>query len=322
MLGIDLKARLAASYDLYGMDVRSFENAGENFFRADISDIKTVELPFFKIKPWLVIHAAAYTDVDGCEKDKEKADLINAQGTKNIAELCRQIKARLIYISTDYVFDGKKDKPYLEADKPNPISEYGRSKLKGEEFVRSILEEFLIVRTSWLFGKNGKNFVDTIAAKAAQEKVLRVVNDQRGSPTYTVDLSDALARLIEAVLTPLEKATDGVGGEYLGDNSGSKLPSSIIVKEPRPLTGFIAQMDKKKFGVYHVSNSGDCTWFEFAKKIVELKRLPAQVIPTDSAAINRPAKRPEMSILDKSKYRNLTGHILPDWQEALKKYFA
>ena len=147
-------------------------------------------------RPNLVIHTAGYTDVDGCERDPETAFAVNAQGTRRVAEGAAKANARLIYISTDYVFDGKKTEPYTERDPVNPLNLYGRSKLLGEQEALAVCPETLIIRTSWLYGANGKNFVKTILQLAASRPEIRVVNDQRGSPTYARDLAGTIAQMI------------------------------------------------------------------------------------------------------------------------------
>ena len=172
-----------------GTDIRSKDNT------ADITSIDDITSLINKIRPNIVIHTAAYTDVDGCELDPDKAYRVNGEGTKNVAGACRGLKTFLIYISTDFIFDGTKATPYTEEDEPNPINAYGKSKLMGENFVKEMLDNYLIVRTSWLFGKGGENFVDTIIAKAETEKSIKVVDDQKGSPAYTVDLAEAIMEL-------------------------------------------------------------------------------------------------------------------------------
>jgi dTDP-4-dehydrorhamnose reductase len=160
-------------------------------------------------RPDLVIHAAGYTDVDGCERDPETAFQVNAQGTRRVAEGAAKANARLIYISTDYVYDGKKTEPYTERDPVNPLNVYGRSKLLGEQEALAVCPEMLIIRTSWLYGVYGKNFVKTILQLAGTQPEIRVVNDQRGSPTYARDLAGAIARLIRRDVRGLVHA----GGE-------------------------------------------------------------------------------------------------------------
>ena len=167
MLGVDLSKELKEDYDVSGSDVvRRSSSVVRNFYEGDITDKENISKILADVKPGIVIHSAAYTDVDGCELNKDRAYKINFEGTKNIAYACKEAETILIYISTDFVFDGKKKSPYTEEDKPNPLSIYGDSKLKGEDFIRKELKKYFILRTSWLYGRCGKNFVDTILAKA------------------------------------------------------------------------------------------------------------------------------------------------------------
>ncbi|MDO8886354.1 MAG: dTDP-4-dehydrorhamnose reductase [Candidatus Oleimmundimicrobium sp.] len=186
-LSVDTAGRQGSEHDVTGLSHQEL----------DVTNKRDVDICINDNKPDVVIHAAAYTDVDGCESNRELAFLVNAEGTKNVASACRAMDSAMVYISTDYVFDGAKDIPHTEEDKPNPINIYGESKLAGENYVKSILDKYYIVRTSWLFGKNGKNFVETILRLAQEKNELKVVNDQVGSPTYTLDL----ARAIKALLT-------------------------------------------------------------------------------------------------------------------------
>jgi dTDP-4-dehydrorhamnose reductase len=162
----------------------------------DITSLDKVLSAIRDIKPDYVIHAAAYTDVDGSEHDPDKAYLVNGLGTRNVAMACEEVKAAVVYISSDYVFDGTKGEPYNEWDMNNPVSQYGLSKLMGEKFVSSMTNRFYIVRTSWLYGKKGKNFVDTISRLLTERDEIRVVDDQVGSPTCTYDLAGKLRELI------------------------------------------------------------------------------------------------------------------------------
>ncbi len=284
MLGRDLADVLKGQYSISGIDVHESGDSKNAYYCCDITDAGRLRKILEKIKPWLIIHAAAFTDVDGCEKYPEKAETINVQGTRNIVSLCQEYGSRLIYISTDYVFNGKKSTAYTEDDATSPLNVYGRTKLLGEELVRTDLPESLIVRTSWLFGKGGKNFVKTIIDKSAQVDTLKVVNDQRGSPTHTLSLSLGLRELIKAVFGALEKAAN--------------------------------------YGVYHVSNSENCTWYEFARTIVDLCDINVDVIPVDSTQFPRPAKRPERSILDNSRYEQVTKNKLCTWRQALQSYLS
>lgn len=187
MLGTDLVKILSEKNEVSPFDLPEM----------DITDYSQVLHFLEDIKPNIVIHLAAFTAVDDCEKEIDKAFLVNALGTQNVATACQKVNIPLLYISTDFVFDGEKNFPYTEFDKPNPISIYGRTKLVGEEMVKSILNKYFIVRTSWLFGKHGSNFIEKILAVSEKKKEIKVVTDQRGSPTYSVDLSYALRDLIE-----------------------------------------------------------------------------------------------------------------------------
>jgi len=186
MLGKDLVPILSVKGQVWARDIADF----------DITDPKRVLREVETLQPQVLVNAAGYTDVDGCESKKEIAFAVNAEGAKNVALACAAIGGRMIHLSTDYVFDGSSRIPYREEDLPDPLNVYGSSKLQGERYIQEILENHLIVRTEWLYGRHGKNFVDTILRCAGQQKELRVVDDQRGSPTFTRDLGFALERLI------------------------------------------------------------------------------------------------------------------------------
>jgi dTDP-4-dehydrorhamnose reductase len=187
MLGTDMVKHLSGEHEAVGVGRDEF----------DITDLETAGGKVREIAPDLVIHSAAYTDVDGCETNIELAYRVNAIGTKNIALACRERDIPLVYISTDFVFDGKKQTPYLEWDAPNPIAVYGASKYAGEQIVSSLLSKFYIVRVAWLYGEHGKNFVYTIRRLAGERDKLQVVNDQKGSPTFTVDVAEGIGKLIK-----------------------------------------------------------------------------------------------------------------------------
>ena len=162
-----------------------------------------------KLRPEIVIHIAAYTDVDGCELDKEKAFAVNAEGTKHVALAASKCDAKIVYLSTDYVFDGEKREPYSESDPPHPLNVYGHSKLKGEQYVQEGVKDSLIIRTQWLYGPFGKNFVDSILRQATEKSALSIVNDQMGSPTYTLDLARAISELIQFEVRGIFHVTNG-----------------------------------------------------------------------------------------------------------------
>ncbi|MFZ3066059.1 MAG: dTDP-4-dehydrorhamnose reductase [Nitrospirota bacterium] len=265
MLGSSLLEQLKKKYSIKGITIED----------ADITDFDAVVKVIRKIKPDIVIHTAAYTKVDDCESNSLLAYKVNAVGTRNVAVACQKIDASMVYISTDYVFDGAKDSPYIEFDSANPISVYGKTKLTGEEFIRHILNRFYIIRTSWLYGAGGTNFVDTIINKAKTEKELKIVDDQRGSPTHAKDLADKIGEII----------------------------------------------DKERYGTYHVTNSGSCSWFEFAKKIVDISHIGhIRLISIKSSELNRPAKRPANSVLQNFMLELEGIPLLRHWEEAVREY--
>ena len=267
MLGKDLVPALSVKHQVLARDIEDL----------DIADQQRVQKEIETLRPQVVVNAAAYTDVDGCEGKRGLAFSVNAEGARNIAAGCAASNARMIHLSTDYVFDGTSSAPYREEDPPNPLNVYGASKLQGERQIREVLENHLIIRTEWLFGRHGKNFVDTILRLAAQQEELRVVNDQRGAPTFTKDLSWAIEKLLE----------------------------------------------KEAKGILHITNSGSCTWFEFAHQILKEKNIDnGSIVPISSAALTRPAKRPANSVLDCHRFENLVGQKMRTWEETLKEYLA
>jgi dTDP-4-dehydrorhamnose reductase len=271
MLGTDLVKRLSIKNDVIGVDIEDFDITDE---RGTIKEIK-------RTAPELVINTAAFTDVDRCESEREMAFKVNRDGAKNMALGCREIGAKFIHISTDYVFDGSKREPYTEKDEPRPINIYGLSKLEGEREILKLQTpdsrlQTLIIRTSWLFGRNGKNFVDTILKLAGERDEIRVVDDQVGSPTYTIDLSEGIERLIDVGAT----------------------------------------------GIVHCSNSGECSWYDFAKEILRMAGEKVNVIPITTADLKRPAPRPPYSVLSNERYYQLTGHRLRGWEDGLRDYLT
>jgi len=190
MLGKDLMDVLHSSFfrgEVIGWDIEEIDIQKEDDSVAKIE----------ALRPEIVIHLAAYTDVDGCESDKERAFAVNAEGTRHVALAASKCSAKMVYLSTDYVFDGEKREPYLESDPPHPLNVYGHSKLKGEQYVQEWVRDSLIIRTQWLYGPFGKNFVDSILRQAREKKTLSIVDDQTGSPTYTADLAKAICELIQ-----------------------------------------------------------------------------------------------------------------------------
>jgi dTDP-4-dehydrorhamnose reductase len=184
-LGTDLQLVLREGHELFPFDLD-----------LDITDASAVDEKLGQLRPDVVVHAAAYTDVDGAESHPELAFQVNALGTQNVALACQKIDAAMVYVSTDYVFDGTKGEPYLEFDRTNPLSVYGQSKLAGEIYTTTLLDRFYLVRTAWLYGRTGKNFVKTVLCLAEEKKELQIVDDQIGSPTFSYDLARVIARLI------------------------------------------------------------------------------------------------------------------------------
>jgi dTDP-4-dehydrorhamnose reductase len=215
-----------------------------------------------------VINCAAYTDVDGAESDRAAAHAVNEEGARNVAA----VAGRAVYVSTDYVFDGTKGEPYVESDAPAPLQEYGRSKLAGERATADANPNHLIVRSSWLFGAGGKNFVETILRLADEGEELRVVDDQVGCPTFTGHLAEALLTL-------------AAGGDR---------------------------------GLRHVAGAGSCSWFEFAREIIDRTGVDCPVRPCSTDEFPRPARRPSYSVLGSE----LGSPALPAWQDGLDAYLG
>ena len=190
MLGRDVMEILPSS-------IPSDEVVGWDIEEIDIKKGEETVTKIEKLRPDIVVHIAAYTDVDGCELNKEKAFAVNGEGTKHVALATWRCHAKMVYLSTDYVFDGNKREPYLENDSPHPLNVYGQSKLMGEQYVQTLVEDSLIIRTQWLYGAFGKNFVSSILRQAREKSALSIVDDQTGSPTYTADLAKAISVLIQ-----------------------------------------------------------------------------------------------------------------------------
>lgn len=230
------------------------------------------------VKPDILVNCAAYTKVDKAEQEREVALMANAVGPGILANACRESGSKMIHVSTDYVFKGTRDGAYKEDDTVNPQSAYGATKLEGEKRVQAALpHQALIVRTSWLYGPGGPNFVKTIATKGKELGKLRVVDDQTGSPTFTRDLARGIARLIQA---------DAIG-------------------------------------IVNVTNSGSCTWFEFALEILRTAGLDhVEVTPVPTSEYPLPAKRPKNSVLDSAKYISLAGEPLRHWKVGLADYMS
>lgn len=206
MLGRDLVEELRSSWEVGPQP--QWEVVPWDLEEIDIRDERQTIEAVEKVRPEVVVNVAAYTDVDGCEAEQEKAFAVNAEGMKHLALAARGSRAKVVYLSTDYVFDGSKTEPYLETDPPRPLNVYGLSKLQGERYVQALAEDGLIIRTQWLYGRYGKNFVSSVLHQAEEKRVLSIVDDQIGSPTYTVDLSKAISALIRQGATGIFHVTN------------------------------------------------------------------------------------------------------------------
>ncbi|MGG0814142.1 dTDP-4-dehydrorhamnose reductase [Paenibacillus alvei] len=259
--------------------VRLFSQKGNEVFglersQLDITNDMMCNHVIDDIQPNVIIHCAAYTAVDNAETDQENAYSVNAIGTRNIAVAAERVGAKVCYISTDYVFDGISTIPYVEYDNTNPLTVYGKSKRAGEQLVQSLCSRWFIVRTSWVYGGNGNNFVKTMLKLGKERDSLQVVNDQWGSPTYTCDLAAFLEKLV---------ATE-------------------------------------KYGVYHASNTGTCSWYEFAKAIFEVAQMPVKVEPCTTEQFPRPAPRPRYSVMEPLAIRVNGFSPIRHWREALSEF--
>lgn len=238
----------------------------------DIVDQAQVMNTFLRVKPDVIIHTAAYTQVDQAESERDLAYQVNAYGARNVACAAAAISAKLIHLSTDYVFDGRANKPYDEYARVRPVNVYGASKRVGEELVTQCHNKTFIVRTSWVFGRHGSNFVKTMLRLAKSQSELKVVHDQIGCPTYTADLADRLMDLLHT----------------------------------------------ECYGVYHITNSGHCSWYEFACAIMEEKGLQVKVRSVPTSQFPRPARRPSYSVLEGMAMRLQGFAPLRPWREALR----
>jgi dTDP-4-dehydrorhamnose reductase len=269
---------LVRTYAARGDIVRS---AGRT--KMDIADATAVRAAIGAFRPGLVINAAAYTAVDRAEDDVEEAYKINRDGARYVAAAARALGAPVIHISTDYVFDGNKPSPYVETDAPNPIGVYGKSKLAGEDAVAATTDDFVILRTSWLFSADGGNFVKTILRVAGERDAIDVVDDQWGAPTFAADLASAIVSV--------------------GDR--------LLAAKDRPAL----------CGVYHATATGETTWYRFARAIMELSAArggpSCRVRPIATSQYPTNARRPANSRLDGSKLARVFAIRLPAWQTSL-----
>ena len=241
---------------------------------ADVSLPGALDHALELFKPDWIFHLAAWTKVDDCEGDPDRAHAVNGLGSRNVASAAARCGVALLTMSTDYVFDGRATQPYREYDVASPQSVYGASKWAGEQAVRELLTRHIVARTSWVFGSGGHNFIDTVVKRAREGSGLRVVDDQRGSPTWTRDLAPMLVRLAE----------------------------------------------RHQYGTYHVTNSGDCTWWELADYAVRRAGIEVAIEKTNTAGLGRPAPRPAYSVLNNLMVERVTGQRLPHWRDAVDRY--
>jgi len=273
-LGSDMMAVLAKKHRVIGIDIEDL----------DIRDYKKTIEYLKKIAPDVVIHIAAYTDVDGCEINPETATEINATGTKNIVSACLQINAKIIYFSTDYIFDGTKGSPYLESDQPNPKTVYGKSKLEGEKRIVELTDNYAILRIAWLYGAYGKNFLKTILKIGAEQisnkkkgksiGPIQIVDDQVGNPTWTID----------------------------------------IVKQ----TETIINNDLK--GIFHCTSEGEVSWYGFASDIFRMLKMNVELNPCTTEEYSRPASRPRYSSLENKNLKDGGLNVMRDYEIALQDF--
>ncbi len=242
----------------------------------DITDYKSVLERFQNEKPDMVINCAAFTNVDECESKIEIAYKVNVLGTANLAKASESVGAKFLHLSTDYIFDGIANEPYREYDQPDPQSIYGFTKKQADLYVQQFCSKFFIVRTAWLYGTEGNNFVKTILRISQQNPSIKVVNDQVGNPTNANDLSHHILKIL------------------LTDD----------------------------YGIYHVTGNGICSWFDFAKKIVELAEINCEVVPCSTDDFPRKAKRPAYSALDHLMLRCTSGDDMRNWEEAITAYIV
>lgn len=262
-------------YDVVNeLEKRGIEAVGVDIEEMDITDAVSVSSVIHREMPDAVIHCAAYTAVDAAEENEALCRRVNADGTRNIAQVCKELDCKMIYISTDYVFGGQGERPWEPEDDRDPQSVYGQTKYEGELAVQELLDKYFIVRIAWVFGVNGKNFVKTMLKLSENHDTITVVNDQFGSPTYTYDLARLL---VDMVLT-------------------------------------------EKYGVYHATNEGICSWYDFACAIFEEAGIDMTVKPVSTAEYGAKASRPANSRMSKEKLTENGFERLPTWQDALKRY--
>lgn len=276
-LGTELQRQIAAMGCSLGALPDIYGIASVDAIDIDTLDLtdRAAVLDYIQVGGYdIVFNCAAFTNVDGCENDPKTAFLANALAPRYVAEACALVGAKLVHVSTDYVFSGEASAPYCEYDLPAPNTQYGKTKLLGEQYVREGCERYFIVRTAWLYGLNGNNFVKTIVKLAREKGAVRVVSDQLGNPTSAVDLAYHILRLA------------------VGEN----------------------------YGVYHCTNNGVCSWFDFAAECIKLAGIEADVAPCTTAEFPRPAPRPAYSALENRMLQCTIGDEMRPWQLAIGEY--
>ncbi len=254
---------------------RGHEAVGVDIEEMDITDAAAVRRVLTDCAPDAVVHCSAYTAVDRAEDEPELCRRVNADGTKNIAEVCAELDCKLIYLSTDYIFSGEGERPWEPDDEPAPLNVYGQTKYEGEEEIKSRCKKYFIVRISWVFGINGNNFIKTMLRLGRENGAVKVVDDQIGSPTYTYDLAVLLVDMAES----------------------------------------------ERYGQYHATNEGICSWYEFAKEIFRAAGMEdVTVTPVSSDEFPAKAKRPSNSRMSKEDLIKNGFNKLPTWQDAVERY--
>lgn len=254
---------------------RGHEAVGVDIDEMDITDAAAVERVMTEVQPDAVIHCSAYTAVDRAEEDIEICRRVNVDGTENIAQICKKLNCKMLYLSTDYIFSGDGERPWEPDDEASPLNAYGQSKYDGELVLKKYVEKYFIVRISWVFGINGNNFIKTMLRLGRENGAVKVVDDQIGSPTYTYDLARLLVDMIES----------------------------------------------DRYGAYHATNEGICSWYEFAKEIFRAAGMDnVSVTPVKSGEFPVKAKRPKNSRMSKEKLVANGFSLLPAWQDAVARY--
>jgi len=280
MEGCSMKVLITGANGQLGREITSqYSNMGNveliltDYQELDITNLAKVNDFISEKKPDVIINCAAHTQVDKCEEDVDNAYKINAIGPKNLAQAAFKIGAEIVQISTDYVFDGEGDVPINEFCQPDPQTVYGKTKLDGEDFVKTLNPKHYIFRTAWLYG-DGNNFVKTMINLSKTQRSIKVVNDQLGSPTSTVDLAKVIISNVEA----------------------------------------------KNYGIFHCTCKGQCSWYDFTKKIFEIKNIKTEVLSCSTEEFPRPAKRPHYSVLRNYMLELTTGDSTRTWEEAIEDY--